>query len=187
MQKEVERAVELLKQGKTFLYPTDTVWGLGCDATNAEAVKRIYDIKKREDNKALIVLIASIDQLWDYVAQIPEIAWDIVEFSEKPVTIIYPKGKNLAPNLMGEDGSIGIRLVKDEFCKKVIQKLRKPLVSTSANISGEASPAIYEEISEPIKNAVDYIVDWRRDDTVKKHPSTVMKLEMDGQIKFLRK
>ncbi len=127
MQKEVEKAVELLKQGKTFLYPTDTVWGLGCDATNEEAVKKIYEIKQRQDNKALIVLIASIDQLWDYVAQIPEIAWDIVEFSEKPVTIIYPKGKRLAPNLLGEDGSIGIRLVKDEFCKKVIQKLRKPL------------------------------------------------------------
>lgn len=187
MQKEVEKAVELLKQGKTFLYPTDTVWGLGCDATNEAAVKKIYEIKQRQDNKALIVLIASIDQLWDYAAQIPEIAWDIVEFSEKPVTIIYPKGKRLAPSLLGQDESIGIRLVKDEFCKKVIQKLGKPLVSTSANISGESSPAIFDEISEEIKNSVDYIVDWRRDDKTKKQPSTVMKLEMDGQIKFLRK
>ena len=187
MQKEVERAVELLKEGKTFLYPTDTVWGIGCDATNVEAVKKVYALKQRQDNKALIVLIASIDQLWDYVAQIPEIAWDIVEFSEKPVTVIYPKGKNLAANLLGEDGSIGIRLVKDEFCKKVIQKFRKPLVSTSANISGEPSPAIFSEVSEAIKNGVDYIVDWRREDKTKNAPSTIMKLELDGAIKFLRK
>lgn len=187
MQQEVGEVVALLKEGKTILYPTDTVWGIGCDATNPEAVAKIYDIKKRDDSKALIILIASIEQLWDYVAKIPEMAWDIVEFSEKPLTVVYPQGKNLAPNLLGEDGSIAIRLVKDEFCKQVIQKLRKPLVSTSANVSGAPSAAFFDEVSEEIKNGVDYVVKWRRADKTKKSPSTIIQLGVKGEIKFLRK
>lgn len=187
MQQEVDEVVALLKEGKTILYPTDTVWGLGCDASNADSVSNIFKIKGREDSKAVIILIESISQLWDYVANVPEIAWDVVEFAENPLTVVYPKGKRLAPNVMAENGSIAIRLVKDEFCKKVIQKLRKPLVSTSANISGDRTPQSFQEINEEIKNKVDYVVKWRRGDNKKTSPSTIMEIGAKGEVKFLRK
>ena len=187
MEQEVKNTFEALKSGKTILYPTDTIWGLGCDATNEEAVNNIYTIKKREDSKSLIILIADIGQLRDYVAQIPDIAWDIVDFAEKPLTVIYPKGKNVAKNILNEDGSIAVRFTKDDFCRKLIQKLRSPIVSTSANVSGMPSPKSFSEISEEIKTNAGYIVNHRQNEKNNVPPSTIIKLEMNGEIKFIRK
>ncbi len=187
VEKEINQAAETLKAGKTILYPTDTIWGIGCDATNSAAVKNIYRIKKREDSKALIVLLDDINKLNMYVTQVPEIAWDIVEFSEAPLTVIYPKGKNVAPELLGEDGSIAIRITKDVFCKKLIWKLNKPLVSTSANISTETFDGNFSGIKEEIKNNVDYIVQYRQEEKIKTAPSKIISLGLDGEIKFIRK
>jgi L-threonylcarbamoyladenylate synthase len=187
MQQEVNKTVEALKEGKTILYPTDTIWGLGCDATNSAAVKKIFDLKNRAESKAMIVLISEIGQLRDYVEKIPDIAWDLVEFAEKPLTVIYPKGKNVAPELLASDGSIAIRLVKDEFCSKVIYKLRKGITSTSANISSEPSPSAFHEIKQEILNGVDYVVNWRQKESGSSKPSSIIKLELNGEIKFIRK
>ncbi len=187
MEKEIIQATEALKAGKTILYPTDTIWGLGCDATNSSAVKRIYEIKKREDSKALIILLDDINKLNLYVTKVPDIAWDIVEFSEMPLTVIYPKGKNLAPELLGKDGSIAIRVTKNDFCKKLLYKLGKPLVSTSANISDTPFKGSFSDISEEIKSQTDYIVNYRREEIIKATPSRIIQLELDGEIKFIRK
>jgi L-threonylcarbamoyladenylate synthase len=187
VEKEFIQTTEALKAGKTILYPTDTIWGLGCDATNSSAVKKIYEIKKRDDSKALIILLDDINKLNLYVVNVPDIAWDIVEFSEMPLTVIYPKGKNLAPELMGEDGTIAIRVTKNDFCKKLIYKLGKPLVSTSANISGMPFNGSFSDISEEIKKQVDYIADYRREEKIKATPSRIIKLGLDGEINFIRK
>ena len=187
MQEEINKIVPYLEAGKTILYPTDTIWGLGCDPANTEAVSRLYKIKNREDHKAMIVLIAEIGQLYQYVSQIPEIAWDIVEFAERPLTIIYPQGKGVSPNMLGEDGSIAVRLTRDEFCVKLIKKFRRGLVSTSANISGSPSPKGYADIVKEITESVDYIADHKRNVALNNPPSTIIKLAMDGEIKFIRK
>jgi L-threonylcarbamoyladenylate synthase len=183
---EVQRAIEVVKRGGIILYPTDTVWGIGCDASNPEAVKRVFEIKQRADNKALIVLVGSANDVAKYVQEMPDVAYDLIEFSERPLTIVYDKGFGLAPALLGEDGSVGIRVTSEEFSATLCRKLRRPLVSTSANISGQPAPAIFSEISEEILNAVDYVVDYRRDDTTKSQPSTVMKLSAGGVFTILR-
>ncbi|HBH47041.1 MAG TPA: threonylcarbamoyl-AMP synthase [Bacteroidales bacterium] len=175
-----------MQQGGIILYPTDTIWGIGCDATNAEAVKRVYDIKKRSDSKALLVLLDSENRLMQYVSDVPEVAWELIEASDKPLTIIYSGAKNLASNLIAEDGSIGIRVVRDEFCEKLIGRFRKPLVSTSANISGEQAPAIFNEITDAIKASVDYIVEHRQDDTTKSPASSIIKLDASGRFTIIR-
>lgn len=187
MHDDIKKALEVLKGGGVILYPTDTIWGIGCDATNEEAVKRIYAIKKREDSKSMLVLMENPALLDRYVDEVPEVAWDLVEISTTPLTVIYPGAKNLAKNLIAEDGSIGIRFTKEEFTGKLLQRLRRPLVSTSANISGEKSPAFFDEISEDIKNAVDYIVEYRQDDTTPAMPSSIIKLGPGGQIDIIRK
>ncbi|HWZ21393.1 MAG TPA: L-threonylcarbamoyladenylate synthase [Cytophagaceae bacterium] len=187
LEKEIQHTTELLKAGKTILYPTDTIWGIGCDASNSSAIKRIYEIKKREDHKSLIILLDDINKLNLYVVKVPDIAWEIVEYSELPLTVIYPKGKNVAPELMGEDGSIAIRITKDVFCKKLIYKLGKPLVSTSANISGEAFNGNFSDISEEIKKNTDYIVNYRQEEKIKATPSRIIQLGLDGEFKFIRK
>lgn len=186
-QEDINKGLEVLKAGKVLLYPTDTIWGLGCDASNAEAVKKIYDIKGRSESKAMIILIERIEQLRDYVVKVPDIAWDIVDYSEKPLTVVYPKGKNVAHNLLGEDGSIAIRLVRDEFCQALLRKFRKAIVSTSANISGDPSPRFFKEVDPKVIELVDYAVTHRQKDTTPANPSVVMKIELDGEIKFLRK
>lgn len=186
MQEEINRAATCVREGKILLYPTDTIWGIGCDPANMNAVSRIFSIKKRNDSKALIILISDIGQLNDYVVKIPDIAWDIVEFAEKPLTVIYPLGKNVASTLLGSDGSIAIRLTQDEFCRKLIGKLGKGIVSTSANVSGAASPSCFADIVPDIKNAVDYAVDYKRKEN-SLPPSTIVKLELNGEIKFIRK
>ena len=181
----IKAASHQISKGGTILYPTDTIWGIGCDATNELAVKRVFEIKKRPPAKAMVILVAEISQL-EFYASVPEVAWDLVEYAENPLTIIYPNAKGISPALIAEDGSIAIRVVKDEFCKMLINSLRKPLVSTSANISGEPAPPYFDEISEEIKNRVDYIVPLRQSEHTKNAPSRIIKLGMNGAIEIIR-
>jgi len=170
-----------------ILYPTDTIWGLGCDATNPEAVKRIYEIKKREDSKSMLVLMENPALLERYVDEVPDVAWDLVEISTTPLTVIYPGAKNLAANLIAGDGSVGIRFTREEFTSRLLQRFRRPIVSTSANISTEKAPAFFDEISDEIKEQVDYIVEHRQDDVTPAQPSGIIKLGPGGQIDIIRK
>jgi len=177
---------KILKSGGTILYPTDTIWGIGCDATNKEAVEKIFSIKKRSESKSLIVLLDRPENLNRYIIDVPALAWDLIELTDKPLTIIYPKAHGFAPNVYAEDGSIGIRITKDEFCRKLIQRLGKPLVSTSANISGEPSPSQFSDISTAILKEVDYVVHSPSENKNAK-PSAIIKLGMNGEIEILRK
>ncbi|QIA06877.1 threonylcarbamoyl-AMP synthase [Draconibacterium halophilum] len=187
MHDDIKKAVEVLKNGGIILYPTDTIWGIGCDATDEKAVKRIYDIKKREDSKSMLVLMENPALLDRYVDEVPEVAWDLVEISTTPLTVIYPGAKNLAANLIADDGSIGIRFTKEDFTRQLLQRFRRPIVSTSANISGEKSPDFFDAISEEIKDAVDYVVEFRQEDRSSSKPSSIIKLRPGGQIDILRK
>ncbi len=175
-----------MQAGGIILYPTDTIWGIGCDATNEKAVQRVYELKQRTDNKAMLVLIDSSAKLEAYVPDVPAIAWDLIEVADKPLTIIYPGSKNLAPNLIGADGSVGIRVTSEEFSRRLCERFRKPLVSTSANVSGEPSPANFSEVSDTIKNGVDYIVKYRQDDEAKASPSNIIKLGAGGLVQVIR-
>lgn len=177
--------ISVINSGGTILYPTDTVWGIGCDATNPEAIAKIFDIKKREQSKAMIILVESERRLQDLV-DVPEMAWQIIDLSEKPVTIVYEAARNLPKEILAEDGSIGIRLTKDDFCKKLISKLNRPLVSTSANLSGQKSPMKFADISDEIKNAVDYIVAEHHDKISQYSGSSVIQIWQDGKVKVLR-
>ena len=161
---EIKRACDVMHRGGVILYPTDTVWGIGCDATNEEAVRRVYEIKHRADSKAMLVLVDSDVKVQSYIREVPPVAWDLIELSEKPLTIIYDGARNLAPNLLGEDGSVGIRVTREEFSKQLCYRFRKPVVSTSANVSGQPSPRSFAEISDEIKQAVDYIVGFSQDE-----------------------
>ena len=183
---EAKKCVEVLRKGGVILYPTDTVWGIGCDATNPEAVKRVFDIKKRADSKALLLLVDSADRLSRYVGTVPSVAWDLIELTTKPLTIIYDGARNLAPNLIAEDGSVGIRVTSELFSKELCYRFQKAVVSTSANVSGEPSPTTFREISEEIKQAVDYIVQSRQTETSAPKPSSIIKLGKGGQIKIIR-
>jgi L-threonylcarbamoyladenylate synthase len=187
MHDDIKKALEVLKSGGIILYPTDTIWGIGCDATNEKAVEKIYQIKKREDSKSMLVLMENPALLERYVTEVPEIAWDLIEIATTPLTIIFSKAKNLAKNLIAEDGSIGIRFTKEAFSSQLLQRFRRPLVSTSANISGEKSPAYFDEISEEIRNQVDYVVEYRQDDNTPSQPSSIIKLGVGGQIEIIRK
>ena len=183
----MEKAIEILRNGGIILYPTDTVWGIGCDATNPDAVKKIYDLKQRAISKSMIVLLENDTKLNRYVKNIPEIAWDIVELSEKPTTIIYPEGYNLAPNILGEDKSIAIRIVKSGFCHDLLRKFGKPLVSTSANISNNKSPLSFADIDKRILKGVDYIVNLPPNVKLRTKTSTIMKIDMDSTFTLIRK
>lgn len=183
---EIKNALKVLRAGGVILYPTDTVWGLGCDATNAEAVRKIYEIKKRSDAKSMIVLVNSAAMLTRYVDNPPEVALQIAEWSEKPLTVVYDKGRSLAEGVASSDGSVGVRICSEPFCDALIDALRKPLISTSANISGEAAPAIFDEISEEIVSAVDYVCLYRQDDRSKTSPSSVIKVSANGTVKIVR-
>lgn len=175
-----------MSRGGVILYPTDTVWGIGCDATNEEAVRRVYEIKRRADSKAMLVLVDSTVKVDFYVQDVPEVAWDLIELSNKPLTIIYEGARNLAPNLLAADGSVGIRVTQEEFSKRLCQQFRKAIVSTSANVSGEPSPANFSEISEEIKSAVDYVVNFRQEEMGHPKPSSIIKLGQGGLIKIIR-
>ena len=186
IRQEIENACEALRKGGVILYPTDTIWGLGCDATNTEAVKRIYEIKERCDAKAMLILLDSSAKLQAYVDEVPDIAWDLIELSTKPTTLIYPRGRNLAPSLLSEDGSIGIRITTERFSHNLCQRFRRPIVSTSANKSGSPSPATFAEISEEIISLVDYVVDYKRDEATPAQPSAIIKVGDGGLIKIIR-
>nr|WP_313028007.1 L-threonylcarbamoyladenylate synthase [Soonwooa sp.] len=181
----MEKAIESLQNGGTILYPTDTIWGIGCDATNPEAIKKVFDIKHRDANKSMIILVENEKRLQDFV-EVPEMAWEIIDLSEKPITIVYESAKGLPKEALAEDGSIGIRLIKDDFCKKLISKLNKPIVSTSANLSGDKSPLKFSDISQEIIDAVDYAVEENREKISKYSGSSVIKVWKNGQIKVLR-
>jgi len=186
MTEDIKKACEVMAAGGIILYPTDTIWGIGCDATNEKAVQRVYELKRRADNKAMLVLMDSEAKLDRYVSDVPDIAWDLISVSDKPLTIIYSSAKNLATNLLGADGSVGIRITNEEFSKKLCERFRKPLVSTSANVSGEPSPANFSEVSEVIKEGVDYIVGYRQDDMSKAAPSGIIKLGAGGLVQVIR-
>lgn len=183
---DIRQAVEVMNKGGIILYPTDTIWGIGCDATNPEAVKRVYDIKHRNDAKALITLIDSEAKLEAYVTNVPEVAWQLIEVAEKPLTIIYDGARNLAPNLLAEDGSVGIRITREEFSKNLCMRMRRAIVSTSANISGEPSPKCFADISPDIINAVDYVCTSRRNEEKNPPASNIIKLGAGGEVKVIR-
>lgn len=187
MREEINKALEILKKGGVILYPTDTVWGLGCDATNLEAVSKVNEIKGRSADKSLIVLLDTDNKLQSYVNNIPDVAYELIEYTEKPLTVIFSNAKNLATNVINADGSVGIRIPRHDFCQQLIQRFRKPIVSTSANISGKPTPKFFDEISDDVKEAVDYIVDLEQEDRTPKQPSTIVKLGSGGQFEFIRK
>ena len=186
MNDDLKKACEVLRKGGVILYPTDTIWGLGCDATLEEAVRRIYEIKKRTDSKSMLTLIDSPDHLDQYVDDLPEIASDLIEYSDKPMTVIYSNAKNLAPNLIAADGTIGIRITKEVFSQALCRQFGKPIVSTSANFSGDPPPANFSEINHEIFRLVDYVVKYRRDELQKSRPSSIIRLEKNGVITIIR-
>ena len=181
----MEQIIQTLKSGGTILYPTDTIWGIGCDATNIDAIEKIFEIKKREKTKSMIILVESEKRLQDLV-DVPEMAWEIMDLSEKPVTIIYDSPKGLPKEILAEDGSIGIRLVKNDFLKKLISKLNKPLVSTSANFSGEKSPMKFSDISHEIVDSVDFVVEENQDKVSEYSGSSIIRVWSDGRVKVIR-
>lgn len=186
-QEDIKNAIEVMKQGGVILYPTDTVWGIGCDATNAEAVAKVYKIKKRDDSKALICLVDSDARLQRYVRNVPNVAWDILDIATKPTTIILDGAINLAPNLIAEDGSIALRITKEPFSHELCYRFQKPLVSTSANISGEPPAANYNDISQELLDTVDYVCFSRRQEHKPHTPSSIIKLKEDGEVTIIRK
>lgn len=175
-----------MREGGVILYPTDTIWGIGCDATNEDAVRRVYEIKQRQDSKAMLVLVDSSVKVDFYVQDVPEVAWNLIDLADKPLTIIYSGARNLAANLLAEDGSVGIRVTNEDFSKRLCQQFRKAVVSTSANISGQPSPRNFSEISEEVKSAVDYIVGYRQEEMSNPKPSSIIKLDKGGVIKIIR-
>lgn len=177
----------MLRRGGVILYPTDTVWGIGCDATNAAAVARVYDIKHRADSKALIVLLGRRDDLYRYVDEVPDVAMELLDVSVRPTTVIYDRGINMAPNVTAPDGSVAVRVSSDNYCRALCRALRRPLVSTSANISGQPSPAIFKEIDPAIISAVDYVATHRRNDSRSALPSVIIKISNDSTFKIIRK
>lgn len=198
---DLAEALRVLREGGIILYPTDTVWGIGCDATNAEAVARIFHLKQREDSKSMLVLLDAPGKLQGYVREVPEIAWELLDATlngvngdaslngvngVRPLTIIYPGARGLAPNLIAEDGSVGIRLTEEPFSKALCAGLKRPIVSTSANISGQPGARYFDEITEEIKSGVDYVCRYRQDDKEPKQPSSIIKLGVDGTFVLIR-
>ena len=186
LKEEIQKACEVLRKGGLILYPTDTIWGIGCDATNEEAVRRVYALKRRDDTKAMLVLLDDVGRLPSYV-DMPDVAYDLLEVADKPMTIIYPGAKNIARNLIAEDGTVGVRVTREAFSRGLVARFRRPVVSTSANISGEPSPRCFADISTAVRDGVDYIVDYRREETTNPAPSSVIKLGLGGEIQIIRK
>ena len=183
---EIHNTYEVIKNGGIILYPTDTVWGIGCDATNEEAVKKIYALKQREETKSMIVLLNGERMMYNVFKEIPEVAWQILDLSEKSTTLILDNPRNVAKNIVAEDNTLGVRIVTEPFCFKLMERMKKPLVSTSANISGMFTPKTFKEISPEIIKGVDYVVNLQHD-KVCKNPSTIIKLGLDSQVKVIRK
>ena len=184
---EVAKAFKVVQEGGIILYPTDTIWGIGCDAANTDAVKRIFALKQRDEAKSMIILLDTDNKLQSYIQEVPELAYNLIEYAENPLTLVMPGAKNISPSLIAADGSVGIRVTSHQFCQQLIQRLRRPLVSTSANISGEPSPQYFGQISDDIINGVDYVVDMEQHSTEIKKPSTIMRLDASGKFEFLRR
>ncbi len=184
---DIRQAVQTLRQGGLILYPTDTIWGIGCDASNADAVRRVYELKRRDDSKALICLVDSAGRMQRYLRQVPDVAWDLIEFADKPLTLILDGAVNLAPNLIAADGSIGMRVTRETISHELCYRFQKAIVSTSANLSGEPSPANFTEVAPEILKGVDYVMKSRQNDLSKAKPSQIIKLGIDGQIQIIRK
>lgn len=186
MKAEIDCALTVLKKGGIILYPTDTVWGIGCDATNSEAIEKIYALKSRHESKSLICLVSDFKMLNQYVEHIPEVAYDILKYAASPTTIVYDDPIRVAENLIAADNTLAIRVVQDDFCKQLIGRLKRPIVSTSANISGQPTPVTFSEISKEVKEGVDHIVNWGRNKGASK-PSAIIRLTKDGQVEIIRK
>ncbi len=184
---DIRAAIDVMKRGGTILYPTDTIWGIGCDATNPEAVRKVFEIKQREDSKALICLVDSPGRLQRYVRNVPDVAWDIIDLATKPTTIILNGAAGLAPNLLAEDGSVGLRVTSEVFSYSLCYRFQKAIVSTSANISGQPAPQTFADISDEIKNAVDYVCLSRQRDTSRHEPSSIIKLTPTGEVTVIRR
>ncbi|MBE5033344.1 L-threonylcarbamoyladenylate synthase [Gallalistipes aquisgranensis] len=186
MEEEIARALEVLRKGGVILYPTDTVWGIGCDATNERAVQRIYELKRSENKKGMLVLMASADQTARYVDKAPEVAWQLMEVADKPLTLILPGAVGVAPNLIPEEGTLGVRVPRHAFCEGLLRRLGRPLVSTSANLSGEPAPASFGDISQEIRDGVDYAVDPRCEGDATGRASSIILLGEGGEVKIIR-
>ena len=186
-EEDIKKAVEVMRKGGVILYPTDTVWGIGCDATNAEAVARVYKIKQRDDSKALICLVDSDARLQRYVRDVPEVAWQLIDCCDKPTTLILDGAVNLAPNLIADDGSIGIRITREPFSKELCYRFQKAVVSTSANISGEPAAQNYRDIDPRLLEAVDYVCWSRRQEHQPHTPSSIIRLGKGGEVEIIRR
>jgi L-threonylcarbamoyladenylate synthase len=184
---EIAKALKVVQDGGIILYPTDTIWGIGCDATNTEAVQKIYRLKQRNETKSMIILLDTDNKLASYIQEVPELAYNLIEYAENPLTLVMPGARNISPALIAADGSVGIRVSDHPFCQGLIQRLRKPLVSTSANISGKPSPQYFSQIDQEVIDGVDYVVDLDQNSMEIKTPSTIMKLAPDGRFEFLRR
>ncbi|MCC8423949.1 L-threonylcarbamoyladenylate synthase [Mucilaginibacter sp. UR6-11] len=184
---EIANALKVVQDGGIILYPTDTIWGIGCDAANTEAVQKIYRLKQRSEAKSMIILLDTDNKLASYIQEVPELAYNLIEFAENPLTLVMPGARNISPALVAADGSVGIRVSNHPFCQGLIQRLRRPLVSTSANISGKPSPQYFSQIDQEIIDGVDYVVDVDQHSMEIKNPSTIMRLSPDGRFEFLRR
>ena len=183
---DLNKALEVLRAGGLILYPTDTIWGIGCDATNADAVSKLYQLKCREEFKSMLVLVDAPMRIQSYIREVPDVAWDLMDLSDKPLTIIFDGAKNLASNLLAADGSIGIRVTAEKFSKELCMRFKRPIVSTSANISGHPSPKCFAEIVEEIVSGVDYVVEYRQDDKANRESSSIIRLGTGGVVKVIR-
>ena len=186
MQEDIKKALDVLYNGGVILYPTDTIWGLGCDATNEQAIERLYSIKERDPGKSMLILLDSESRVDRYVEDMPDIAWDLMEVTDKPLTLIYHQARNLPDKLVASDGSIGIRVTQDPFCQELLRRFKKPIVSTSANLSNKPSPGNFKEIDPTLIRSVDYVVKWRQDEKKKSSPSSIIKVGPGGEVKVIR-
>jgi len=186
LENDIQKSLKVLEEGGTLLYPTDTIWGIGCDATNTKAVEKIFTIKSRAEAKSLIILIDHIDKLSTYIEKVPDITADLLASISNPVTIIYSNARKLAANVIASDGTVAIRVVKDDFCTELIRRFGKPIVSTSANISGFEAPVVFSQIVDEIKNSVDYVVVYKQDYFTRVKPSTIIRLRDDGMYTIIR-
>ena len=186
IEEDIKNCLEVIRNGGLILYPTDTVWGIGCDATNAEAVAKVYKLKQRDDSKSLIVLFDSVQRAQCYIRNIPEVAYDLMDLADRPLTLILDGAKNMAANVIASDGSVGLRVTSERFSNTLCARLKKPLVSTSANISGQPSAIVFGDVSAEVIAGVDYVVKYRQDDNTKNRPSSIIKLSESGQVKIIR-
>ena len=185
MQEEIQNALKALKKGEIILYPTDTVWGIGCDATNYEAVEKIYELKRRKESKSMICVVSDFKMLNQYIEEIPEVAYDIIKYARKPTTVIYDRPLHVAENLIADDNTLAIRVIREGFSNALLKKFKRPIVSTSANLSDKPTPKSYKEISEEILKGVDYVVNLHDKKKAGK-PSSIIKLSNDGVVKVIR-